>query len=101
MAIFECWRKSPLAALQAQPEPPGEHQHEIKGRKLALDYPIDNRKDHDAGSEEKPENHAEYAEPLGPRDKPENVLQHPGDQRDQHTHGPQRVFVWVHLEVKT
>ena len=85
-----------LIALQAQPEPAGEHQREIQSRKVSLDNPIDNRKDHHTRGQDEPENHTYYSQPIGPRDKPENILQHPGDQRDQHTYRPQRVFKRIH-----
>ena len=81
-----------LAALQAQPKPPREHQREIQSRKVSLDNPINNRKYHHTRGQDEPENHTENTQPIAPRDKPENVLQHPRDQRDQHAHRSQRIF---------
>ena len=85
-----------LVALQPNPEPAGEHQREIQSRKVSLNDPIDNRKDHHTRGQDEPKNHTDYTQPIGPRDKPENILQNPGDQRDQHTHRPQRIFERIH-----
>ena len=88
-----------LAAPQAQPKPAREHQREIQSRKVSLNDPIDNRKDHHTRGQDEPKNHTDYTQPIGPRDKPENILQNPGDQRDQHTHRPQRIFERIHRAI--
>ena len=94
--VSSCGDFRQLVGLKAQPKPAREHQREIQSRKVSLDNPIDNRKDHHTWGQDKPKNHTDYTQPIGPRDKPENILQHPGDQRDQHTHRPQRIFERIH-----
>ena len=85
-SVISCGVFRQLIALQPNPEPVGEHQREINGGEDSFDNPIDDRKDHHTRGQDEPKNHTEYTQPIGPRDKPENILQHPGDQRDQNTH---------------
>ena len=99
--------RSWLAALQAQTKPAREHQREIQSRKFSLDNPINNRKYHHTWGQDEPENHTNYTQPIGPRDKPENILQHPGDQCDQSTYRVKRCCgcgqegSWLPLQART